>query len=165
MIKKIIAFAMLSSLWLSAANRESEEIFDIRESPRKCLESLVEKTKECLTVMSCVALDYAIIQGLDTEGAKATRIAMTTARIMLPDLIEQIAGKSYRDQFTQALLVAGLCLAPEFTIGSYAAVWLAKQAGEKLKISPLTKRAINYWVARAGGIFGGYCFAAAVLRN
>ena len=167
MIKKIIAFVMLSSLWLSAADivAEPEGILHISESRKKCLKSAVEKTKECLTVMGCVALDLAIIQGLDTEGVKTTRIAMTTARIMLPDLIEQIAGKSYRDQFTQALLVAGLCLAPEFTIGSYAAVWLAKQVGEKLKTSPLTKRVINYWVARAGGIFGGSCFAAAVLRN
>jgi hypothetical protein len=162
MIKKIIAFVMLGSLWVSAATeKEHEEILDIRESRMKSLEVAVEKTKECFAVMGCVALDLSIIQGFDTEGAKASRIAMTTARILFPDLIEGVAGKRYRDQFTQALLVAGLCLAPEFTIGSYAAVWLAKKAGERFSITSVKQRATNYWASR----LGGYCFAAAVSRN
>lgn len=162
MIKKIIAFVMLGSLWLSAATETVDgDILDIRESRMKSLEFVVEKTKECLTVMGCVALDFAVIQGFDTESSKATKIAMTTARIMFPDLIEEVAGKSYRNQFTQALLVAGLCLAPEFTIGSYAAVWLAKKAGKRFNITSVKQRATNYWAARVGG----YCFAAAVSRN
>ena len=111
--------------------------------------------------MGCVALDFAIIQGFDQEGSKSIKIAMTTAKIRFPDLIEGVAGKSYRDQFTQALLVAGLCLAPEFTVGSYAAVWLAKQVGERLDTTSVIQRASNYWAAR----IGGYCFAAAVSRN
>lgn len=91
-------------------------------------------------------------------------IMLAGASTLLPDLIEQLASKSYREKFTQALFVAGLCLAPEVTIGSYTfAFILDRLYGVCLEKSSIEKGIFGYFGTRIGGYFGR--LAPAIIRN
>ena len=78
------------------------------------------------------------------------------AQALLPDVIGEIAGESYKTQFTQVMLLAGMCFAPEITVGAYAAAWIAKQACKKLEITSVKQRVLSYCFSRLGGGLGKY---------
>lgn len=84
-----------------------------------------------------------------------TSMMFSAVNTLIPDIVELVAGTSYREKITQAIFVAGLCLAPEITIGSYALSWALEKLAESYIASPTAKRAFTYWTARTGGIAGG----------
>ena len=110
-------------------------------------------------VIGCVAMDNAMKTYLLASDPSRNNInvsmVIATASSLMPDLVEQILGTSYRERFEQAVFVAGLCLAPEITLGSYALSYaLDAVAGIYVKEDTVPKKVFNYFSARAGGIAG-----------
>lgn len=115
------------------------------------------------SVLSCVAMNNAMKTYLRTSpqydySINASMI-IATASSLMPDLVEQVLGNSYREKFMQAVFVAGICLAPEITIGSYAIAYtLNYVAGKYIKENSTAKKVFSYFCSRAGGIAGKLAF-------
>ncbi len=99
-----------------------------------------------------IALHYLVPRNLNHQ-LMTTSMMFSAANTIIPDVVELIAGTSYRETIIQAMFVAGLCLAPKITIGSYAVSWVFNKLSESYIANP-AKRVFSYWTARAGGLAG-----------
>ncbi len=99
-----------------------------------------------------IALHYLVPRNLNPQ-LMTTSMRFSAANTIIPDVVELIAGTSYRETVIQAMFVAGLCLAPKITIGSYAVSWIFNRLSEGYIANPV-KRVFSYWTARAGGLAG-----------
>ncbi|MEI6627951.1 MAG: hypothetical protein WCN27_00890 [Alphaproteobacteria bacterium] len=108
------------------------------------------------TILCYLSLDIALYHLVPrnlNHQLMTTSMMFSAANTIIPDVVELIAGTSYRETIIQAMFVAGLCLAPKITIGSYAVSWVFNRLSEGYIANPV-KRVFSYWTARAGGLAG-----------
>lgn len=110
------------------------------------------------SLLSCIAADNAISMLLGKNQSQycinaGMLIAMGST--LMPDIVEQILGISYKEKFAQAVIIAGICLAPEITIGAYALSYVLDElAGTYIPQNTTLRKAFGYFSARTCGIAG-----------